>query len=429
MPSSMHGRFHGLRFLSRLFCDQLMRIFFSVGEPSGDLHAANLIQELKQHVSDLQVTGYGGPRMAAAGCDLHYDLTQLAVMFLSGAVKNLATFLQLIAAADRYFEQHAVDAVVLINYSGFNWWIARKAKKHGIPVFFYGVPQMWAWAPGRIRKVRKYVDYVICKLPFEKKWFADRGCEAHYVGHPYFDELCQQRFDQAFVEQHGDNTSETVLLLPGSRGFEVERNLGTLIAVAGIIKSQRPGARIVMGCLNATHQQSASQAFTESDVECEVFAGRTQELMKIADACVACSGSVSLELLYHRLPTVIVYKISRLKMLLQPFVLKCRFITLPNLMTAADIRRDRFRPYDPDAEDAEPVLMPEYLTTRDCSAKVARHVLNWIASPEQRIMKQNEMDQLAKAYAFPGASKRAARFILSRFADGGTISGSSRSAA
>src|SRR3954470_18114893 len=126
-----------------------MKIFFSVGEPSGDLHGANLIRELRRRRPDCECVGYGGPRMAAAGCDLHEDLTKLAVMWFLRVLINIHKFLALASRADRYFRHHRPDAVVLIDYPGFNWWIARRAKAHGIPVFYYGVPQMWAWAGWR----------------------------------------------------------------------------------------------------------------------------------------------------------------------------------------------------------------------------------------------------------------------------------------
>ena len=124
--------------------------------------------------------------MAAAGCDIHYDLTQMAVMFIWEVLKKLRFFFRLVDRAEDYFQQNKVDAVVLIDYPGFNWHIAKRAKRHGIPVYYYGTPQMWAWAPWRVRKIRKYVDHVLCKLPFEVDWFAARGCTATYVGHPYF---------------------------------------------------------------------------------------------------------------------------------------------------------------------------------------------------------------------------------------------------
>ena len=120
-----------------------MKIFFSVGEPSGDLHAANLIRELRRGCPDVEVVGYGGPHMAAAGCQLHADLTTLAVMWFLRAILNLHKFLALVSRADRYFRHVRPDAVVLVDYPGFNWWIARRAKAHGIPVFYYTPPQIW----------------------------------------------------------------------------------------------------------------------------------------------------------------------------------------------------------------------------------------------------------------------------------------------
>lgn len=401
-----------------------MQIFFSVGEPSGDLHAANLIRLLKLRRPNCQAVGYGGPLMAEAGCQLHYDLTRLAVMFLAGAIWNLRTFFKLIARADDYFAHHAVDAVVLIDYPGFNWWIARKAKARGIPVFYYGVPQMWAWGSWRISKVRKFVDHVICKLPFEKSWFEARGCDATYVGHPYFDQLNSQVCDQDFLQMQQDSSRPTVLLLPGSRGIELKRNLKTLFSVAANIRTKHPQTRVVMGCLNVSHQSIAVRAREKAGVDCEIFSGRTQELMELASVCVACSGSVSLELLHHRLPTIIVYRVGLGIFLLQLFALRCKFISLPNLMMTDDIRKQQWLPYDPDAPNAEPVLMPEYLTWRDCSAKVSVRLLDWLESESKRQRVADGLDRLADQYAIPGATARAAEFILSRIGQAKSVSSS-----
>ena len=114
-----------------------MTIFFSVGEPSGDVHGANLIRELRSRDPNLQAVGYGGPDMAAAGCVLHEELTKLAVMWFLRVILNIHKFLLLASRADRYFRHHKPDAVVLIDYPGFNWWIAKRAKAHKIPVFYY----------------------------------------------------------------------------------------------------------------------------------------------------------------------------------------------------------------------------------------------------------------------------------------------------
>ena len=391
-----------------------MRIFFSVGEPSGDLHASNLIRHLRSREPQFEAVGYGGPKMVDAGCTLRFDLTTLAVMFLSGAIKNLRTFFRLIADADKYFEANDVDAVVLIDYPGFNWWIARKAKKHNIPVFYYGVPQMWAWAPWRIGKIRKFVDHVICKLPFEPKWFADRNCNAFYVGHPYFDQLDTQVHDEEFIQTQSQSHKEApmVLLLPGSRNSEVAKNLDTLINAGKVIQAELPGTRIAIGYFSDAHQESARTKCEQANID--TFVGRTPELMKMADACIACSGSVSLELMHYRVPSVIVYKVGIMIFALQIFMIRCKYITLPNLMMASTIKKSKWLPYDPDAADAEEVLMPEYLTWRDCSVKAAGHIVRWLRSDQERTKKQQAMEQLAKDYAKPGATSRAAEYIIAK---------------
>ena len=156
-------------------------IFFSAGDPSGDLHGANLIRQLRRRSGDLQAVGYGGPNMAAAGCRLHADLTALAVMWFVRAIANLHRFWGLVSRADRWFRHHRPDAVVLVDYPGFNWWIARRAKVHGIPVFYYMPPQIWAWATWRAGKMRRLVDHVLCSLPFEEPWLR-AGLQRHAGG-------------------------------------------------------------------------------------------------------------------------------------------------------------------------------------------------------------------------------------------------------
>jgi lipid-A-disaccharide synthase len=389
-----------------------VRIFFSVGEPSGDLHASNLIRHFKSQDPSIECVGYGGPKMRAAGCELHYELTQLAVMFVLEALRNISTFLRLANKAETYFKTHHVDAVVLIDYPGFNWWIAKRARKQGIPVFFYGVPQMWAWGPWRIKKIRKWVDHVLCKLPFEVDWFRQRNCQATYVGHPFFDQLATQTYDRLFLADCKRPNQFLLTLLPGSRNHEVEQNLPMLLSAARIVQREVPNVKVAVACYNQRHYEIAAEQIGENPSQIELHVDRTPELMKSADACLACSGSVSLELLYHRKPTVIVYKTSAWLMLIQAFVLRIKFITLVNLLGTNDIRRTSWRVYDPDAAPAVAAVMPEYLTNEDRSAGIARHVVTWFQNPETAAAKVDELDRLARTYALPGATSRAAEYIL-----------------
>ena len=289
-----------------------MRIFISAGEPSGDLHAANLIRSLRVCFPDAHFDGFGGEKMAAAGANLLYPLVNLAVMWFLNVFFNLVTFIRLIFMADRYFRDERPDAVVLIDYPGLHWWIARRAKARGIPVFYFVPPQIWAWAGWRVNKVRKYVDQVLCSLPFEPAWYHARGVsEAVYVGHPYFDELADRPLDETFLAEHerarviagGDPSrltdagSHAQPSRYGPRGREARAN-------------SVPDVRFAVACLHERHKALAEEIIAQTMVAkqatspglaIEVHAGRTPELIRLARVAWAVSGSVGLELMVEAL--------------------------------------------------------------------------------------------------------------------------------
>lgn len=388
------------------------KIFFSVGEPSGDLHGANLIRELSSRRSDFEFVGYGGPRMAAAGCQLHEDLTALAVMWFARVLLNIHRFWSLVSRADRYFRHQRPDAVVLIDYPGFNWWIARRAKAHGIPVFYYGTPQIWAWAGWRINKMRRFVDHVLCKLPFEEAWYRERGCHATYVGHPYFDQLRGEALDEAFIERQRSTCGPLVAILPGSRTQEVKGNFGYFLKAARIVRERVPDARFAVASFKESQAELARNQLHGVDLPIEVHVGRTAELIAASTCTMAVSGSVSLELLYHTKPSVILYYISPLAFFVQSFFRKVRYITLVNLLVTDDLFPKKVATYDPhDPVDAK-VLMPEYLTYEDKSAEVAEHVVEWLTDPAKRAARVAQLAELKEQVGYGGASKRAADYLL-----------------
>ncbi len=390
-----------------------MKVFFSVGEPSGDLHGANLIKELRQQNPGIECVGYGGPKMADAGCQLHADLTVLAVMWILHALLNLHQFWRLYRRAGDYFRDERPDAVVLIDYPGFNWWIARAAKKWGIPVFYYGAPQMWGWAGWRVRKMRRLVDHVLCKLPFEADWYRQRDCHATYLGHPYFDEVQRQRPDHVFLDAQSSRPGRLVAILPGSRTQEVVKNLPGFLAAAGEIHRRVPDARFAIAAFNEKQAAMAREQVASLDFPVDVFVGRTPELIRLSHCCLACSGSVSLELLAHTKPTVILYRVGRLFYTLgRTFFMKVKFITLVNLLAAEDPFLRGGAKYDPRAASDAGVPFPEYLTYEDRSAEMAGHIVRWLTDDASYQTRVRELDELKRRYGTAGASSRAAAYIL-----------------
>lgn len=393
-----------------------MKIFFSAGEPSGDLHGANLIRELKSRCGHVEAVGYGGPEMAKAGCQLHEDLTALAVMWFLRVLVNLHKFLALAGRADRYFRHHRPDAVVLVDYPGFNWWIARRAKAHGIPVFYYAPPQIWAWASWRIRKMRRFVDHVLCALPFEAKWFAERGCRATFVGHPFFDEVRRQTLDQQFVEKHRDLTRPLVVILPGSRTQEVSNNIKHFLAAARLIRQAVPNVRFAVASFKPHQAEIARHAVAQAGLDVEVFVRRTPELIHLAECCLAVSGSVSLELLYQTKPTAILYWISPLAFAVQKRFRRVKYITLVNLLTAEELFPADTTPYDPDSPEAAGVLFPEYLTCEDKSRQLAGHIVEWLTNCDERRRLVERLAALKAEVAHGGAASAAAAYMLDQLA-------------
>ncbi len=391
-----------------------MQIFFSVGEPSGDLHGSNLIRAIHARRPDWKCVGYGGPKMADAGCQLHADLTQLAVMWIAQAVLNIHKFLKLLIRADRFFRDERPDLVVLIDFPGFNWWIARRAKAHGIPVVYYGAPQLWAWAGWRVKKMRRYVDHVLCKLPFEETWFRDRGCHATHVGHPYFDELATQQLDQAFLEQLTSTSRPLVTILPGSRSQEIESNLASFLQTAWLIQQYVPEVRFAVAAFKQSQAKAIREQVAQTHLDIEVYHGRTGELIHAAKCCLACSGSVSLELLYHTKPTVILYQVSRFAFVVQKLLRKVRYITLVNLLTAPNPFGDRSAGiYDSQDPQDQHVLMPEYLTHEDKSLELSRHIIAWLKDEPLRSNTIRKLAELKSRVAEGGASERAAEYMVS----------------
>lgn len=388
-----------------------MNIFFSAGEPSGDAHGARLIQELRRMRPHGRFVGFGGPRMSAAGCRLLQDMTPLALMFFWRVLLRLPTFFRLLRQAKLYFQTHRVDAVILIDYPGFNWWVARRAKQCGIPVFYFGVPQLWAWAPWRVRKLRRSVDFALCQLPFEAAWYAERNCPAHYVGHPFFDESSTDSHGPN--ECHPLNRDERLLvLLPGSRRAEVECNAACFLRAAALARNADTRIRVVAACYNEPQAAIVREQSTRLRIPVEVFVSQTRDLIRAARACIACSGSVSLQLLMERKPTVIFFQIGRIQWLIKQLLMLVPYITLVNLLWADDIRRRSWRTFDPDAAGAADVPMPEYLTTRPCPEKLAAHAIRWLTDEDAHARTVGRLDGIARQFAIPGASRRAAAFVL-----------------
>lgn len=369
-----------------------MKLFVSAGEPSGDLHASNLIRTVLAQDPDTQITALGGALSRAAGADLLYPLAEHAVMGFRAVWAKLPKFFHVANLAEHHIRTARPDAVVLIDYPGFHIEFARRVRAYGVPTYFFVPPQIWAWKQWRVRKVRKYFTGVLSAMPFEHDWFAARRVNSHYVGHPYFDELERQQLDPAFLAEQRAKPGTRVALLPGSRNGEVAANAAMMLATARKIHAARPDTRFLVAAFNAP-QAASVRALVPAGVPVEVHVGRTPEVIELADACVAVSGSVGLELMYRAKPAAIVYRVTRLSAFLLRQLISCKYMSLVNLM-------------------ADAPLYPEFPTTRDDSDRIAAQVLTWLNDPASRAALVGKLEALRARVAVPGSCARAARFLL-----------------
>lgn len=380
-----------------------MRLFFSVGEPSGDQHAAQLLPALRSQVPDLDCTGFGGPLMEQAGFRNLYRLTDLSTVGL-GFLPAVGTFYRQYRRARVVLRQEQPDAVVLVDCPGFNWWIASAAKELGIPTLYYLPPQLWAWAPWRIKRVRKWVDVILAALPFEAEWYRSRGIDAELVGHPFFDEVAQHRLDQAFLDrcrwgEHG-HPVRTVGILPGSRRKEVELNFPVQLQVMQRLARRHGDVRFRVACYKESQRDFCRRAlrgeFARLPVDLHV--GRTPEIIEAADCCLMTSGSVSLEMLARTTPAVVQYRSGPFTGLMAKSLVICPYISLPNLIAG--------RPLLPE----HAFVARSQLHSRDIAAQLD----DWLSHRTQLERVKLELQKVKEQVVRTGGVAQAAAAILRR---------------
>ncbi|MCA8986840.1 MAG: lipid-A-disaccharide synthase [Planctomycetaceae bacterium] len=377
-----------------------MEIFFSVGEPSGDEHAAELIRALQRKNPHCRCVGFGGEEMREAGCDLHFPLTTMAVMGIMKVLPLIRKFWNLGQQARRYFHEHRPDAVVLVDFPGFNWWIARYAREAGIPVYYYLPPQLWAWGAWRVKRMHKYVDHVLSGLDFEADWYREQGVEAEFVGHPFFEEVKHNPISREQIQELRNNRRQVIGLLPGSRSMEVSLNWPTMLKICQQLRQQHPELEFLVANYKPHQREECERLAREFDpsIPLEFHVGKTSEIIAAVDCCLMVSGSVSLELLARQTPGVVLYKAGFVMGSLAKRLIKCRYMTLPNLM-------------------ADREMMPEFPfmgNDREVVQKASGILNNWLSHPQILAEQSMALQQLADHYRESVASEKTAEAILSR---------------
>ncbi len=384
--------------------------FFSAGEPSGDIHAAELIRELKRRYPNADFIGCGGPEMQKAGCKIVIPLTKLAVMGIGRVLLNLPTFLSYLHQIRNLFRTEKPNAVILVDFPGFNWLVAKRARQFNIPVIYFMPPQLWAWAQYRVKKMKRLVNLVLCCLRFEEKWFRQKQVEVHTIGQPFFEEVRKKKLDSTFIESIRNTAMERqinksaplplLILLPGSRDQEITNNFNEMLQTVEKIQAKLPHIYPVIAAFKESQGTRIKQILKKHKMEIPVYVGKTSELMSVAHCCLAVSGSVSLELLAYKKPTIIYYRIRPLEHFVFRLFCRVKYITLTNLIAVDRLENETIFykkypiPAEPSDDDKNIMVFPEYLTSRDRSSEVAERLISWFTNQELYQNKVQELENL-----------------------------------
>lgn len=370
-------------------------MFISAAEPSADVYGARLIERFRAAYPGAHFVGLGGPRMAGAGCEVIYDLTHQAGML--SAVAGLAWLgFKLVRRSARVMRERSFDAAVMIDSPTLNLPLARQAKRRGIKVLYYVAPQLWAWGGWRIGRLRKRTDGVATILPFEEPYFRQRGVNAHFVGHPLFEILAENRPKDEDVERLRRLGGPVVALLPGSRRHVVEEVLGGQLEVAGAIRARMPEAAFLLSAANATTRQVIQERLCHAggigDV-IHVVEGSPGAALSAADLALIASGTSTLEATYHKTPMIVMYNASRwFYQILGRWLIKTPCLSLPNILAGRQI-------------------VPEFMPYCATTTPIAQEALELLKDMDRRTEMRRELGILADRLASIGATDRVASLL------------------
>ncbi|MET4759099.1 lipid-A-disaccharide synthase [Endozoicomonas sp. NE40] len=305
------------------------------GEASGDLLGAALVREIKRHHPDARCYGIGGPKMIAEGFESLFPMERLSVMGLVEVLGRLRELLGIRKRLRETFLQDRPDVFIGIDAPDFNLALERHLKSNGIPTVHYVSPQVWAWREGRLKKIRRSVDHMLCLLPFEAEYYQGHDVPVTFVGHPLADQVAMEP-DQTQARQSlniaGDGP--VMAILPGSRKAEVARLAELFLDTARQVHQQIPSIRFLVPAANERRKQQLLPLLEGyPDLDIVLTDGRASEVMAASDAILIASGTASLEAALHKRPMVISYRMAKLSFAILSRLVKVKYVGLPNLLS------------------------------------------------------------------------------------------------
>jgi len=367
-------------------------IMVLAGEPSGDLHGANLVREIRKKDASIRVTGIGGDRMSVAGMDLFCHIDQLSVMGITEVVGRIRIIKKVFDDFKDRVKTTSPDLLILIDYPGFNLRAAAFAKRYAIPVLYYITPKVWAWKPSRIKKIKRYVDHAALIFPFETRLFQTEKIPSTFVGHPLLDCYGDQIPDRKTKKKK--DQPFTLGILPGSRESEIAALLEPMLEAALVMAEKKGGMTILVSQAGSVNEERFRAVVARHNrTGCfTIVKGDVLPIFQAADFLVAASGTVTLEAAIFQIPMVIVYRMSAMSYFLARIFVKLDHVGLANIIANEEV-------------------IPELLQERATPEIIARTSLDLMNSRRLAAM-EKKLLMVKTLLGGGGASRRTAAIAL-----------------
>lgn len=318
----------------------MKKIFIIAGEVSGDMHAAHLISELKKQTpTEISFMGIGGDKMKAEGVTLIEHISNISFLGLTEVLKNLSVIKKVLTKTKDHIRSWEPDALILIDYPGFNLKMAKFAKQLGIKTIYYICPQIWAWGEHRVKKIRENIDQLLVILPFEEQFYNKHGLKATFVGHPSFESIMLKWKKNEFDEHIGRSGNEKIVgLLPGSRIMEINSLLKPMLdAAKGLNDEKGPYRFILAKSNNISHEIYQQFLDNYPDLNVKIIEHAPYDVMNYSDILWVASGTASLEAGLLGTPSLVLYKVNPLTYFIGKMVVKVPYISLTDLILEREI--------------------------------------------------------------------------------------------
>ncbi len=371
-----------------------MKYYIIAGEASGDLHASNLMKALKEQDGKAIFRCWGGDLMEAQGGELVKHYRDLAFMGFLEVLLNIRTIMRNLKFCREDIMSWQPDVLILIDYPGFNLRMAEFASKHGIRVFYYISPQVWAWKKSRVHKIKKHVERMFVILPFEKDFYAGYDYEVDFVGHPLLDAINAPAADIDFpIPGIPSDGRPVIAVLPGSRKQEIRKMLPVMLGMTKFF----PAYRFVVAAAPSAPPRVYDMARDHAQVE--IVTGKMHELLGIARAAMVTSGTATLETALFRVPEVVCYRGGWISYFIARRLIRgIRFISLVNLIM--------------DREVVKELIQGDFNTT-----KLKTELARLLNDEDYRGHMLSALDELRERLGGPGASETTAALMYNRLID------------